>query len=233
MAGRQRAKERGSKRRLLARPLDSLCFLLPLIIFYEVAAFVYPVRVISFEWLHQFLELFGHVGVLAPGLAVLVILLCTHWASEQPWRVNWHRVGMMYAESILLAIPLLAVNRLLRLAAGGETPSIIGRIATGIGAGIYEELVFRMIFVSIVIIIGVDLMRRDRTRVAVVAVALSSLAFAAHHYPPIGGDPFTWPGFVFRAMAGAYLAAIFWFRGYGPAAGTHAAYNVALVFWLG
>jgi len=33
---------------------------------------------------------------------------------------------------------------------------------------------------------------------------------------------------LFRTMAGAYLAVIFWYRGYGSAAGAHAAYNVLL-----
>jgi hypothetical protein len=35
--------------------------------------------------------------------------------------------------------------------------------------------------------------------------------------------------FLFRVLAGGYLATIFWFRGYGPAAGCHAAHNAALV----
>ena len=81
----------------------------------------------------------------------------------------------------------------------------------------------------IVLIVG-DLFRASRGWVAVLAVGLSSLAFAAHHHPPIGADPFTWPRFVFRTIAGVYLAVIFWFRGYGPAAGAHAAYNMATVF---
>jgi hypothetical protein len=35
--------------------------------------------------------------------------------------------------------------------------------------------------------------------------------------------------FLFRTIAGVYLAIIFWYRGYGSAAGCHAAYNVGLV----
>lgn len=62
------------------------------------------------------------------------------------------------------------------------------------------------------------------------AVAISSLVFAAHHHPPIGTEPFALVPFMFRAIAGVYLALVFWYRGYGPAAGCHAAYNVALAF---
>ena len=48
--------------------------------------------------------------------------------------------------------------------------------------------------------------------------------------PPIGVEPFRLVPFLFRTVAGIYLAVVFWFRGYGPAAGCHAAYNLDLVF---
>ena len=105
---------------------------------------------------------------------------------------------------------------------------LLDRLALGIGAGIYEELVFRLVLISLVVMIGVDVLRLRQTTVAVVAVAVSSLAFAAHHHPPIGTEAFALVPFMFRTIAGVYLALVFWYRGYGPAAGCHAAYNVAL-----
>ena len=76
--------------------------------------------------------------------------------------------------------------------------------------------------------IGVDLLRLGRARVGVAAVILSALVFAAHHHQPIGVEPFDAIRFVFRTIAGVYLGLVFWYRGYGPAAGCHAAYNVVL-----
>jgi len=229
MTKRRTTKRKSRSRGALARPLDALVFLLPMIVFYESIALFYSVRVISFEWLQRFLELFGQVGVLAPGLAVITILLTTHIASHEPWRIHWKEVGTMYVEALGLALPLLALSFVVPLQApGAAAEPLVARLARGIGAGIYEELVFRLAFISVVVIIGHDMMRIDRTRVAVTAVILSSLAFSAHHHQPIGSEPFVLTGFIFRAMAGAYLAAIFWFRGYGAAAGCHAAYNVAV-----
>ncbi len=63
-----------------------------------------------------------------------------------------------------------------------------------------------------------------------IAVLASALLFAAHHHKPFGAEAFVPSTFLFRSLAGAYLAVIFWFRGYGSAAGCHAAYNVAVVF---
>ena len=208
---------------------------MPLIVFYEVASLARQDRVIAFDFLRRFFQLFGQVGMWAPGLAVIVILLATHVAAGDKWVVHWNRVGWMYVESVALSVPLLLLNWAVPLlSASGTLPPLLDRLALSIGAGVYEELVFRLILISVVVMIGVDLLRGDRAPVAVTAVILSSLAFAAHHHRPIGAEPFELVRFLFRTMAGVYLAAIFWFRGYGPAAGCHAAYNVALVLlrWL-
>jgi hypothetical protein len=207
-----------------------LCFLLPLIAVYEIACWLQPRRVIAYGILHRFLELFGPVGVWAPGLAIVAILLATHVVSGRPWEVRWRRVGWMYLESTIAAVPLLLLSWAVPLwGLARFVPSEFFALAQGIGAGVYEELVFRLALISIIVLIGADLLRQNRRIVVVVAVVLSALAFAAHHHAPIGGEPFSYARFAFRAMAGVYLAALFWYRGYGLAAGCHAAYNSLLV----
>jgi len=135
----------------------------------------------------------------------------------------------MYVESLALSVPLLVLSWAVPLTAGATGAGTLHRLALGVGAGVYEELVFRLMIISVIVILAADLLRLNRGGVAVAAVLLSSLAFAAHHHPPIGVESFRLVPFLFRTAAGVYLAVIFWFRGYGPAAGCHAAYNVALV----
>ena len=230
MAAIQQPKSTDAKRGLLARPLDALIFLLPLILFYEISSLTRQNdRVIAFDLMRKFFELFGHVGMWAPGLGAIAILVATHIASGEKWSIRWGRVGLMYVEAAALAVPLLALNWAIPLSVPGSDASLmLDRIAMGIGAGIYEELIFRLVLISLVMMAGVDLLRRSHVSVAVAAVVLSSLAFAAHHHPPIGVEPFAPMPFLFRCAAGGYLAIVFWYRGYGPAAGCHAAYNVAL-----
>lgn len=233
MAKDSKKRSSGGARGLLAKPLESLVFLLPLIVFYELGSWHAKERVIAFDFVWRFLELFGPVGALAPSLAVVVILLATHFASREPFRVRWPRVALMYLEAAALAMPLLLMVRLLNsgaLAGGsGTSDGLLDQIALSVGAGIYEELVFRLVMISLIVMIGVDILRLDRAGVAAFAVIASSLFFAAHHHPPIGNDPFSAGAFAFRTAAGMYLAGIFWFRGYGPAAGCHAAYNIMIV----
>lgn len=229
--GRSKRKPSAGPQRTVARPLDMLVFLLPLIIFYEIAFLSRHDRVIAFDMLLWFFDRFGHIGVWAPGVAIVLILLATHIVSGEPWRVNWQRVGLMYIEAPLLALPLLAMNWYAPLAAprSGGASSMLAEIAQGVGAGIYEELIFRLVLISLIVIIGADLMRIPRSATAVFAVIIASLAFAAHHHEPFGGEPFGLFRFAFRAVAGVYLAVVFWYRGYALAAGSHAAYNASLV----
>ena len=136
----------------------------------------------------------------------------------------------MYIEAVLLAIPLFVLSWFLPLLGAGSGHSLLERLAMSLGAGIYEELIFRLVLISVVVIIGSDLLKFDRQPVAIIAIGLSSLIFAASHHRPFGLEPLTLMPLLFRSLAGAYLAVIFWFRGYGPAAGCHGAYNVLLLF---
>ena len=221
------------RRGLLARPLEALVFLTPLIAFCEIVALSRPQdRVIAYDLLRRFFELFGPAGIWAPGFGVIAILLATHVVSGERWKVSWTRVGGLYLEAVGLALPLLAFNWAVAMTGTDGTavaPNHLDQAAIGIGAGIYEELVFRLILISVVVIVGIDLLRLDRAAVAVTAVFVSALAFAAHHHRPIGSESFELGTFAFRTIAGIYLAIVFWFRGYGSAAGCHAAYNVALI----
>lgn len=218
------------KRGILARPLDALIFLLPLLVFYEVASLRCPDRVIAFNMLHGFFELFGPVGRLTPGLAVVVILLATHGASGEPWRIHWRISAAMYVEAAILSVPLFALNWAVPLSATADCATgAFSELAYGVGAGIYEELVFRLAMISIIMLVGVDIFRLPPSGVAVAAIVASALLFSAHHHHPIGSEAFDSVRFAFRSAAGIYLALVFWFRGYGAASGCHVAYNVGLV----
>jgi hypothetical protein len=191
---------------------------------------MYPQRVIAFNILRHFMLLFGAVGVWAPALAIPVILLATHIVSGRPWKVHWREVGWMYVESVLCAAPLLLLNWTVPLSSveHGST-AILASLAQGIGAGVYEELVFRLVLISLILVIGADVLGGERRIIGGIAIAVSALVFAAHHHYPLGAEAFSTMRFVFRTVAGLYLATIFWYRGYASAAGCHAAYNVVLV----
>ncbi|MHC4726612.1 MAG: CPBP family intramembrane glutamic endopeptidase [Planctomycetota bacterium] len=115
-------------------------------------------------------------------------------------------------------------------AAGGE--SLLANIITGIGAGIYEELVFRLILICLLMLLFQDVFRLTHKNSIVLAVLISAALFSAHHHidflsgQPNANDPFNSIRFAFRTIAGIYFAVLFAIRGFGITAGTHAFYDI-------
>lgn len=242
------------------RPWASLLFLLPLLVVYEVGTVVFvrdtatgaEYRIIAFNLLNDFLTLFGATGRYLPALAVVSVLTFWHIARGDPWRVRPTVVGGMWLESAAWALPLLALavlmGRYLPLAGGfhslasdvGAGTSISWAAAAGgggsaswvvlsIGAGIYEELVFRLIGFSLVGFLLADLLGVRPRRAMLATLLITSVAFSLYHY--LGHETPHWRSFVFRTLAGLFFGAVYLWRGFGVAAGAHAAYDV-LVFSL-
>ena len=110
-------------------------------------------------------------------------------------------------------------------------PDVREQIVLALGAGIYEELVFRLY-----LIVGLTWLLQDGLHVVrkvsiPLVVCLSAGIFAGCHFWPIGDAAFDWRHFVFLALAGTYLALVFLSRGLGIAAGCHVAFNLIPLMW--
>src|SRR5262249_23076199 len=107
----------------------------------------------------------------------------------------------------------------------GQKDSALAQVVTYVGAGIYEEVVFRLILLGGIrgLLSVVGLSRFVAVSVAMIA---SALIFAvAHHIGPYG-EPFERRLFLYRLLAGLYFALVFQTRGFGVSVGTHACYDV-------
>jgi len=110
--------------------------------------------------------------------------------------------------------------------------SLLASLVTGIGAGIYEELVFRLILICLLVVFFQDLLRTPYTNAIILSVFISAALFSAHHHVLFVGSrfsegiPFSWTEFGFRTVAGVYFAALFAVRGFGITAGTHVFYDI-------
>jgi membrane protease YdiL (CAAX protease family) len=159
------------------------------------------------------------------------LLLGWHHLSHAPWRCSWQTVAAMWLEAGVFALVL----RLLAILGSQFTLATwvqeAGEILSYLGAGIYEELLFRVLLLP-AIAWGLIYGGRNKNRSWQFAIALSSLLFAAAHYQwslpgwDFAGEPFAWPSFLFRTAAGVFFAILFLRRGFGIAAGTHALYDI-------
>ena len=103
------------------------------------------------------------------------------------------------------------------------------RLMMSLGAGLYEELFFRVLLVGGIaagcrIILGFG-----RGTSGVIAVIIGALVFSAFHYIGPYGDVFTVQSFVFRALSGVAFSGLYLVRGFGITAWTHALYDAFLL----
>jgi hypothetical protein len=229
------------------RPLASLLFVAPLLALYEVGVLALgdsALRNGADVWLRQLLEWIGlgHYFLL-PALTV-GLLIAWHYTTRGPWRVSRGVLAGMALESAAMAVSLrlLLEFQAAVVAAIGPAPAAAAAplldlrgALTGIvgylGAGVYEELLFRLIpLMPIAWALGRWGVERRRSLAA--AIAATSFAFAAAHYVGPYGESVSlvdgqfWFSFTFRLMAGALFGVLFVYRGFGIAAGTHAGYDI-------
>ena len=222
-----------------ARPLASLVFLAPVMVIYVVGLiWVRPDLAATADiWLREAMKFVGVSGALAPTWLAVVVLLVWHLVRRDPWQVSWKLLGLMALETVLLAVPLLAIERLFHafwhvatlVIPSGHASSAgtwLELAMTSIGAGIYEELLFRLLLVGGALFVLTHILKDDSTgaRLAVVLIAAALFA-AAHETNPAG---FVWTRFLFRSTAGVYLGYVFVYRGFGIATGVHILFDLVL-----
>lgn len=227
----------------------SLLFVLPLLLLYEVGAWGISgsnsgIRNGADVLLRQALSLGGVQGTAAFAAVILVVgavLIALERRRERvPLRAPVF-AGML-AESACYALLFGAVVGTLtqwmlggvRLAADGGVAqlSVRDQVVLSLGAGLYEELLFRVLLVGGLAALFAALgMRKKNAGIA--SALLAAFLFSAFHYIGPYAYPLELQSFVFRFVAGVAFSGLFLLRGFGIAAWTHALYDVFLVLLRG
>lgn len=94
------------------------------------------------------------------------------------------------------------------------------------GAGVFEELVFRVMLLGLLMLVLTRLLHMEHAYAAAWSVALGALIFAAFHHIGSGGEKFELNAFIQRLFAGLFFSAIYVNRSFGVAAASHAMYDI-------
>jgi len=235
---------------LSRQPLVSLVFVAPLLVIYEAGVLALGPKAVRNGvdvWLRGFLELLDFGNYFLLPVLVVSILLGWHHTTREPWRVPRGVFWGMAVECVVLALCLRVISHIEALALGALLGSVSGAAKTAalaagassktagliafLGAGVYEELLFRLILFSSVAwairragVVG--------TTATLTAVLATSAIFAAAHYVGPYGEAILWRefafwyGLIFRFLAGVFFSVLFVVRGFGIAAGAHAGYDI-------
>ena len=224
----------------------SLLFALPLLLIYELLEAISPVRAqggvirngadVVLTSLFTFL-----LGARGPLVFMALVIGVSLWLIRRDRSAGPLRPSTfvaMFGESVILAllfgvvvgtVTMRLLGPLRALAAGGGIGgTVLERLTLSIGAGLYEELLFRVVLVAL-LANGFRLLGIGRVAAGAAATVVGALLFSAFHYIGPLGDPLTLESFVFRALAGLAFSALYLLRGFGITAWTHALYDVAVL----
>ena len=224
---------------------------LPLFVLYEVGVLATnggsaaQVRVGADVWLKTLLAWFGVGGWAALGGIVLLIGIGVFVAerTRRPAIVPAYFGGIV-GESLVYALVLAAlVGGVVGALFGGALwpaalpamaqmgiPGGLGmQLALSIGAGLYEELVFRVLLVGGLAWGLRRVVKLPAGRALLVAAVVGAVVFSAVHHLGPYGEAFTLSAFTFRFLFGLALNGVFLVRGFALAAWTHALYDVLVV----
>jgi hypothetical protein len=156
-----------------------------------------------------------------------------------------HREKLRLKHFAMVAIEGVVYAAAMRLVAGyavgalhlanGVAPDgemgVFSSLAMSLGAGVYEELAFRVVFFGLGAKLILTMDNFKPIWVYPVWALVSAVAFSAWHHTGSMGEPFALEPFVFRVVCGLVFTIIYAYRGFAPAVWTHALYDIwVLVF---
>jgi len=223
-------------------PLYSFIFTLPLFLLYEVGIFLISSRDIdqlrngADVLMRQVLESFGIYGMYGFGGTFLVGFLIAFIRQKKNLRtseIESRFLLIMFFESIvwatLLVIMMIKIPTFLSLS---NEDHLIQQVVLAIGAGIYEEFVFRVLLISGLAILFGLIFNWGEFGKTFLSVIISSAIFSIFHFFGSYGDTFSFSLFFVRFFAGIFLAMIYIFRGFGITAYAHSIYDLFVLVYI-
>ena len=240
---------------LSSHPLHILLFLLPIIVVFELGTTGIigdgvGTTLEAQDMLVRFFDLFGVLGLHLPAFALIAVFVTQQFLSKEPWRIVPIVPLAMIVESAFLTGPLIVLAVIIQPEAMASMMQVAGESAAAgtamiqsstlqgiflaFGAGLYEEMLFRLVLILLIHFIITDVLGFSDRSGKIWALILSAIAFALHHDGVL--VPGTGPGSglnlrraAFFVLAGIYFGILFLARGYGIAVGTHLMYDLLVL----
>lgn len=223
--------------------LTSVLLVFPLFLVYQIGVLAIPQSYNGADLITtQLLRLLhGQTGTyilvnLALGLVFVVIVAVMRHKNEFTPRLFIPVVieSAVYAVTMGSLILFVMLNilhvdpglRIAAAAAGGPADvGFFGRIILSFGAGVHEELVFRLMMIPALVALGTRALKLKRFWAIALAFMISSVLFSAAHHV-VGGEAWRLGVFVYRLLCGLFFATLFQVRGFAVAVYSHALYDI-------
>ena len=209
---------------------------LPLLVIYEILIVLsqsryWGIRNAADVWIRTFLMAFDlqaqHITFVLIGISLALIPIAKSRARGIKLKANYF--ALMFAEclafSLVLGVVLQSILRLGGLSSGGPGSGLMQNLALSVGAGLFEEIIFRVILLNLLFLLLSPLLKKKMVA-AVVSVLLASFLFSLSHYVGTMADTWQLYSFMFRWAAGLLFTVLYFVRGFAITAYTHALYDI-------
>ena len=209
---------------------------LPLLVIYEILIVLsqsryWGIRNAADVWIRTFLMAFDlqaqHITFVLIGISLALIPIAKSKAGGIKLKANYF--ALMFAEclafSLVLGVLLQTILRLGGLSSGGPGSGLMQNLALSVGAGLFEEIIFRVILLNLLFLLLSPLFKK-KVVAAVFSVLLASFLFSLSHYVGTMADTWQLYSFMFRWAAGLLFTVLYFVRGFAITAYTHALYDI-------
>ena len=209
---------------------------LPLLVIYEILIVLsqsryWGIRNAADVWIRTFLMAFDlqaqHITFVLIGISLALIPIAKSRARGIKLKANYF--ALMFAEclafSLVLGVVLQSILRLGGLSSGGPGSGLMQNLALSVGAGLFEEIIFRVILLNLLFLLLSPLFKKKGVA-AVGSVLLASFLFSLSHYVGTMADTWQLYSFMFRWAAGLLFTVLYFVRGFAITAYTHALYDI-------
>ena len=220
--------------------LYSLVVIFPMLFLYELLGFInnfetnYQIRNGADAMIRQVFSVFGPNSQSLYGFTLFVIFCSIGYKYRQillKGDINIRFLVLMITESCgwcaVLLITMKGVDTF--FLASPITSDLLEQFYLSVGAGIWEELIFRLGLITILTYLINSIFRYGKSFSIFLSLFFSGTIFSLFHYVGVYGDIFTWETFMLRAFAGVFLGAVFLSRGLGISVYTHIFYDMVII----
>ena len=182
------------------------------------------------------LESFGIFGLYGLGAIFFIGFVVTYIffiKGKNSSDIRTEYLFVMVFESVVWAILLyILLSNFMVLLMIPIGKAILQQVILAVGAGIYEEFLFRVLLISgLSSIIGfVFLWEEKGSNIA--ALIIAAAIFSGFHFMGEYGDYFTMELFLLRFFAGVVLGILYYARGFGITAYAHSIYDLIVLIQI-
>ena len=209
---------------------------LPLLVVYEILVIMtqsryWGIRNAADMWIRTFLMAFDlraqHLTFVMIGIAFALIPVAKTRSYGVKLKANFFLLMLAeaFTYSLVLGGVLQSILRLSGLAAGSSGNGVLQNFALSLGAGLFEEIIFRVLLLNLLFFL-LNYIFKNKVTTAVISVLAASFLFSLSHYIGSMADSWELYSFMFRWIAGMIFTVLYFIRGFAITAYTHALYDI-------